>query len=135
MPIITDKIELQTNCSNPTLWLSNVEKIGSDAFSCQLWVHSGPFTCETSFCFDTYSLVEAIASFQHMIDGSPGEATIRYRHEPGFIRFKMNQLGHVIVNGELFDLGLPQQMLKFAFQTDQTVLAPLVRDLSSIRNG
>ena len=114
--------------------LSNVERI-DDAFECHLWLLSGKFTCETSFSFSTHSLIEAVESFKRMIDGSPGETTLRYRHEPDFIRFEMNQLGHVIVSGELFDFALPQQRLKFAFGTDQTVLTPLLRDLITLRDA
>ncbi len=57
---------------------------------------------------------------------------IKGRWEDAFIRFVSNDMGHVFVNGELFEYGDFSQSLKFGFRTDQTVLGPLVGDLESV---
>jgi hypothetical protein len=138
MPIITEKIELQTNDPANTLRLTDVEKHaggGDSSYSCALTVHSNGFACIRRFDFDGDSLTAAIASLLKMTAGTPDEATLEYRHEADFLRFTMNRLGHVIVRGELYHYGELSHSLKFAFRTDQTVLSPWLEALIVLHNA
>jgi hypothetical protein len=133
MAIVDERIELQTNSDRAALQLSNVEKFSDGSgYRCDLAVHSGGFACERPFYFDDAFLENAVASLRRMVAGSPTEAIIKGRYEDDFLRFEMNRLGHVFVSGELHEHSELAQSLAFAFRTDQTVLAPLVRDLAAI---
>jgi hypothetical protein len=130
MPIVAEIIELQTHRESTVMRMSNIEKFLPEvAYSCQLTVNSGGLAYLGNFWFDDTNLARSIEAIRQMIAGQPAEAVLQYRFEKDFVRFKMNHLGHVAVTGELFDYGIPQQKLKFGFMTDQTVLAPLLRDL------
>jgi hypothetical protein len=136
LPTTIDSIELQTHLEGAALRMSQIQRFGDGSgYACVVTVRSGGFGCERPFCFDDWHLGNAIAAFQSMAAGTPGEAVIRGQWEPDFIRFKMNDLGHVVVSGELFEHAELTQSLKFAFRTDQTVLGPLIRDLSLVRKG
>ncbi len=136
MAIVAEHIDLQTNCDSTALQLSNVEKFGDGSgYCCDLAVRSGGFACQRQFCFDDDYLTNALTSLRRMIDGSPGEATIKFRYEEDYLRFEVNRLGHVFVSGELHEYSDLAQMLKFAFRTDQTVLAPLVRELAAVHGA
>jgi hypothetical protein len=133
MPIVAEIIELQTNDPAKTLRLTDIEKYADrSGYSCALTVHSNGFACIRLFQFDHDSLTAAIASLQKMTAGTPGEAELGLRYERESISFSMNKLGHVIVRGELIHYGELAQSLKFAFRTDQTVLAPLAKQLAAI---
>ena len=64
--------------------------------------------------------------------GKPGEALIKGQWEEDYIKFVLNDLGHLFVSGELHEHSDMAQSLKFEFRTDQTVLGPLIRDLSPL---
>jgi hypothetical protein len=130
MPIVAEQIELQTNRDSTVLRLVNVEKFADGSgYRCDLTLRSRGFSCEHRFFFDEDSLTVAIASLHSMIKGSPGKAIIKPSYEDEFLCFEMNRLGHVVVNGALYEHGELPQSLKFTFRTDQTVLAPLLAEL------
>ncbi len=136
MAIVAEQIELESNRDTTTLRLSNVEKFGdASGYRCNLKVHSSGFACERQFYFDDDSLAEAIVSLRRMANGQPGEATVKDRYEYDFLRFAMNRLGHVVVSGALHEYGELSQSLEFAFRTDQTVLAALIRELTAIHEA
>jgi hypothetical protein len=136
MAIVAEQIELRTNRDDTVLRLLNVEKFNDETgYRCDLVVRSGGFACERQFYFDGESFTDAIAALRRMIDGSSGEATIKFRYEDDFLRFEMNRLGHVFVSGELYEHSERSQSLKFAFRTDQTVLAPLVQEFVAVHDA
>lgn len=136
MPIVADQIELQTYRDDTWLRLSNVEKFSDGSgFRCDLAVRSGGFTCQYPFYFDADLLADAIDSLRRMITGLPGLATIKGRYEADFLCFELNKLGHLFVPGELHEHGELSQSLKFAFKTDQTVLAPLAQELAVLHGA
>jgi hypothetical protein len=101
--------------------------------TCTLAVRSGDFSCFRRFYFDDWHLAKAIDALGAMNQGIAGEAVIRGEWEQDEIKFAMNRLGHVIVSGQLFEHSELSQSLKFAFQTDQTVLGPFLSGLANIR--
>ena len=64
-----------------------------------------------------------------MAVAAPGTAIIKGQWEEDFLQIESNAMGHVLVSGEIVEHSEFDQRLKFAFQTDQTILPPLARDL------
>jgi len=62
-----------------------------------------------------------------------GEALLRHSFEEDRISLKLSTLGHVIVSGFLAHEGECRQELHFCFETDQTVLQPLLEDFRALR--
>ena len=85
------------------------------------------------FYFDDDSLVDALAKLREMDAGRPESTTIRCRWDEEFLQIGSNDMGHVFVSGEIIEYSEHPQRLKFAFQTDQTVLGPLIRDLQALK--
>jgi len=56
-------------------------------------------------------------------------------YEDPYIALEMQGQGHVLVSGDLVVLGECTQRLQFGFLTDQTVLGPLIADLTDARDG
>lgn len=133
MPAIIDQVELKTNDEAHTLRFTSLEKFADDSgYRCTLFVRSGGFACERPFYFDDSHFPDAIMALKAMDRGQPGEALIKGRWEDDYVKFVSNDLGHVFVSGELYEHSDMSQSLTFGFRTDQTVLGPLVRDLSPL---
>lgn len=69
------------------------------------------------------------------MDRTPsGSAALKHRYEEHFIKLELDRTGHVGVRGELMDFSSALfQKLVFAFETDQTCLAPLIKDFKQWR--
>jgi hypothetical protein len=136
MPIVADKIELQTHRTDTALRLSKVEKFDDGSgYRCELYVQSCAFAYQGPFYFADEFVADAIRSIKKMMAGEPGEAVLKGLFEDDAIRFQMNHLGHVKVSGLLLENGGATQSLKFEFRTDQTVFASLVRDLAALHEA
>jgi len=130
------EIILQTHDDTKVLRMSDLKKFtGGSGYSCNITIRSGGFSCERPFYFDDSHFPDAIEALQKMDAGEPGEAIIKGQWDDDFIKFESNQSGHVIVTGQMQEHSELSQLLKFGFQTDQTVLGPLVRGLSVLLNG
>ncbi len=136
MVIVATHIELRTNLINTALSLSNVERFDDGSgYRCDVAVRSSGFACNRPFYFHQESLDGFVTSVQVMTSGTPAEATLKPRYEPDFLRLKMNQLGHLLVSGELYEHSRLHQCLKFAFETDQTVLGPFLCELLKLKEA
>ena len=133
MPIVSKKIELQTHSKHKVLVMSNVEKSlsGSD-YTCQLLVRSGPYSCDRPFYFEDSFLHDAVNQLKQMDEGMPGTAVLKGPWDDECLGFESNDMGHVVVSGELYERSETPQSLQFSFQTDQTVLGSLIKDLELI---
>ncbi len=130
MPFPTEQVELRTNDESIALRMTGIEKFADGSgYRCDLTVRSGGLSCHRPFFFDDSSLPHAVESLRRMDQGNPGEAVIKGAWDADFIRFAMNDKGHVFVTGEIFEYSELPQSLKFAFRTDQTLLGPLICDL------
>jgi hypothetical protein len=131
--IVAEYIELKTQDENKVLNMSQIEKFADGSgYRCELSVASRGFSCHCPFYFDGPFLSDAVTALQRMDDGKPGEATIRGLWEEAYIKFASDQLGHVVVSGELFEHSEFPQAFRFAFRTDQTVLSPMISDLARV---
>lgn len=130
---IVERIELQTHDPEMVLRFLNVTRGDlAEEFICQLVVRAAGFGCDVQFRFDQPHLEDAIRSLQKMEALEPGEAVIAKQWLDSFIRYKLDDLGHLFVSGTLHQYGDLSQSLSFALRTDQTVLAPLIRDLRRV---
>ena len=130
------EITLPTNDEAKVLRFVELEKFADGSgYRCRLIVTSAGFSCDRPFYFDDPHLTTALSLLQQMDAGHAAEATIKGEYEPDFVRFRRNDLGHVIVSGELFEQSELPQSIKFCFRTDQTVLGELVRGFKILLNG
>jgi hypothetical protein len=126
------QIDLRTNDDSKLLQMKDIEKLRPDGYRCVLCVRSGGSSCERPFYFDDSSFPDAVAALRTMNASLAGATTIKGRWEEDFIYIEANEFGHVFVSGEIVEYAEIPQRLKFGFQTDQTVLGPLVRDFESL---
>lgn len=136
--IIMEVLELQTNDPAKVVRLSKIEKFregGGCQYRCELTVMSDGFSCQRTFWFDNASLSIAVPELERMATATAGTAVISQQFEPDFLQFESNEMGHVWVSGEIIELSEFDQRLKFAFQTDQTILPPLARDLRILHHA
>ncbi len=133
MPIVAEKIELKTHSKHKVLLLADIEKsLSGDHYTCLLMVRSGHYSCERPFCFEGSYLHDAVGRLRHMDEGVPGTAVLKGQWDDDCLGFESNDMGHVTVTGELYERSDTPQSLRFAFQTDQTVLGSLIKDLDYI---
>lgn len=133
-PIIIDTLELQTNDPAKVVRLSRIKRYSDGSgYSCELTIVSGGFSCRRPFVFDDAALSAAVPQLQKMATAAPGTAIIKGQWEQDFLQIESNALSHVTVSGEVFEHSEFDQRLKFAFQTDETILAPLVEDLQTLQ--
>ena len=129
MKKFSHQITLNTNSEENALCLCEIERSDPDeVYSCRLLVRSGRFAYDGKFYFE--NLGNVIDALTRMADSLQGEATLGQPAEESYIRFVVNANGHVTVSGLLVRIDALTQSLNFAFVTDQTVLRPLIRDLS-----
>lgn len=126
------QIDLRTNDDSKLLRMKDIEKLAPDGYRCVLCVRSRGFSCERPFYFDDSSFPDAVAALRSMNASLSGEATISARWEEDFIRIEANEFGHVTVSGKFVEHAEIPQLLEFGFQTDQTVLGPLIRDFEKL---
>lgn len=90
-----------------------------------LRMRSGGFQLETEFVFEEWSLQQFISGLTDMDSTLSGKAVLKPMWETDYVELEMTSLGHVNIIGEFVQQGDFDQMIKFGFETDQTLLAPL----------
>ena len=129
-----ESIELRTNDNSKVLRMNSIEKDAKGFYRCELFVRSGDFSCERPFYFDESSFPDAIQSLRRMDAGMVCETQIKAQWENDYIGFASDSLGHVFVTGEIAEYSDPPQSFRFAFKTDKTILAPLIRDFERLQS-
>jgi hypothetical protein len=95
-------------------------------------VRSSGFIGERKFWFEEPefgTFREHLAAMDRTLSGA---AELRTRYEENGFRLEVHATGAVEVSGSLREYGAMDQFLRFGFTTDQTVLAPFVRDLTRL---
>ncbi|MCP5347690.1 MAG: hypothetical protein H7A04_12620 [Pseudomonadales bacterium] len=115
-------ISLKTNDKFKRLDLSDFEK-----YSCHLDVQSGAFLYSGRFYFDNLRLFAKQCSA--LYKSLKGEAVLNCDYEDPYIRMKITDVGHLVVEGLLVEYGDYSQELKFSFCTDQTSLEEFSRGI------
>ena len=121
---------LQTNDDAKYLALLNVERFADGSGFCvQLSVRSDAFAGSIQFCFEPSPLEHFVADLERMDRTLTGSARLKPLYEESKVTFEMLRTGGVAVSGDLVQYGGHTHRLQFGFNTDQTCLAPLIRDL------
>ena len=125
-------IVLMTNTDNPSFEFRNGERFGDDSgFRVDLWVRSSGLSFELPFYFEKYSLEQFIIGITEMNQTLKGNAVLKPLYEPNIVEFEMNNVGGLWVRGEMTEYTSKLQKVNFEFKTDQSCLAPFLKDLSS----
>ena len=131
--VVLPEIEFQTHDEDKVVQLKSIEKSpGGSGYKCSLLVRSRGFSCERPFYFDAHSLKDTIDKLTAMEQTLEGEAVLGERCEDEFIEIVVNRYGQVVVSGMVVEHSGLVQRLTFAFRTDQTILRPLVKDLTRL---
>lgn len=133
MAILPHQLDLKTNKDDAVFRMTEIEKFRDrSGYKCQLLIHSGGFAYDGSFYFDEEHLLAAVEALRKMDTTLSGEAVLKGAWDEDHFKITVNEKGHVIVSGALFQHGDLPQALKFAFRTDQTVLKPFGEDLAAL---
>jgi hypothetical protein len=127
------RIELATNDADKLLVLEDIERFSDGSgWKALLRVRSGWLAFEHDLYFSEKHLASAISSLATMSRNGHAIAKLTGTWEPDFLCLELHTLGHVEVRGEIGHGDSWKQIVRFSFQTDQTVIAPLMRDLSAL---
>ena len=125
-------IELRTHDPDCRLALRDfVDQGGTAGYAAWVEVSSYGFSGRQLVGFHAGHLtqfVEALAAMDRTLQGS---ARLTSDYDAHYVEVTVGTTGGVTVSGELHDYRSPKQLLRFAFYTDQTCLAPFVRQLQA----
>jgi len=125
---------LRTNQADLCLALNAVQRFGDNSgYRAMLEVRSRGYQVRAPFSFEPSPLDQFILQLENMDRNLKGTARLKPMFEDHFIELTITNTGRVIVHGEIYDYSEHPQHLAFAFETDQTVLTPLIRDLKACR--
>jgi hypothetical protein len=126
-------VVLQTHTTDPMLGLLDVTRfVDGSGYVATLRVCSRGFMLLRPFYFNEGGLFDFVGALGSMDRTLAGVAELRTPYEDDFIRLEVGSHGWVAVTGEVREYGGFDQRLRFGFDTDQTVLRPLVRDLEAV---
>jgi hypothetical protein len=120
-------IELRTNQPEETLRLGNIARFADGSgYGTVLHVRSRGFEVSAPFYFEPQTLGRFLDDLVAMDRSLTGSAKLKPLFEDPFIELTLTPKGSVVVRGEVFEHSEHSQQLKFEFETDQTVLKPLI---------
>ena len=120
---------LSTGKDDAALAFENLESV-KDEVSCFVVIRSQGFAARRPFYFSPLSGV--LSDLESLNSTLQGKVTFTEDYEDSEISFECDKFGHVIVTGELYLHSEHYHALKFSFETDQTSLAPFIRDLKTV---
>jgi hypothetical protein len=123
-------IVLRTNQADPSLKLRSVTRFeDGSGYRAILEVRSRGFDVRTPFYFEAEPLAQFIDQLGAMDRSLSGSAKLKPVFEDHFIELTITPRGRIVVRGEVFEYSEHSQHLRFEFETDQTVLKPLIDEL------
>ena len=120
-------IVLATNDSDNVFAVRGLRPADANAFACHLEICSNGFTARIPFWPERFVLERFLGQLREMDRTLAGEALLQAMWEPQYVRMQLEPTGAIRVSGEV-ESGEGNH-LRFGWRTDQTVLAPLIRDL------
>lgn len=123
------KAVLSTGKEDAALAFENLESV-KDEVSCYVAIQSKGFSARRPFYFSPLSRV--LSELESLNSSLTGKVTFSEDYEDNAISFECDKFGHVIVEGELYLHSEHYHALRFSFETDQTCLAPFIRDLKKV---
>lgn len=123
-------VVLRTNQRDPHLAMRSVQRFASNSgYRVILEVNSRGYQVSAPFYFEEASLTRFLEQLEGMDRTLQGSALLQPTYEKHFLELTLTRTGRVVVRGEINEYSAHAQQLKFAFETDQTVLKPLIEDL------
>lgn len=124
-------IILKTNTEDPHLSLKDIRRFDDGSgFGLLFVVRSHGFSAHRQFSFERHCLLEFVEAVENMDRKLSGSARLAPMFEDEiFFELTIDVRGRVTVQGEVNEFSDLSQKLRFAFETDQTCLAPLAADL------
>ena len=123
-------VHLRTHLDNPCLGLRDITRFAGDGgFRARVVARSGGFSVDRPFFFEAAALARFLDDVRVLEKPAPGFARLRASDGPDVLGLELHARGDVTVFGALHEQVRVTQVLRFAFSTDQTVLAPLREDL------
>jgi hypothetical protein len=120
-------IQLVTNQPEERLRLGSVVRYSDGSgFRTVLEVRSRGFEVSAPFYFEPHPLRRFLDDLVAMDHSLTGSAKLKPLYEDPFIELTLTPRGSVVVRGAVFEHSEHSQHLKFEFETDQTVLKPLI---------
>ena len=127
-------IVLRTNQVDPFLAMHAVQRFADDSgYRALLEVRSRGYQVRAPFYFEPWSLEQFITHLEQMDRTLTGTAKLKPMFEDHFVELTLTNTGRVVVHGEVFEYSEHGQHITFEFETDQTVLKPLIDDLKACR--
>jgi hypothetical protein len=129
-PSSTLDVVLRNHLANPSLRWRDVTRFDGGGFRATVVARSGGFAADRPFFFEGVDLARFLDDLGKLERLEPGFARLRSSSAEEVLGLQLHARGDVTVFGVLQEHARVAQSLRFAFTTDQTVLAPLRRDLS-----
>jgi hypothetical protein len=124
---------LQTNDRDKHLAFRNLERYSDSSGVCaRVSARAGAFAGEQLVCTSPERFEAFVAALARMDRDLSGSARFQSDYEEHYVQLSLDASGHVEVTGEVVEYGPRTQRLVFGFETDQTCLRPLIRDLQSV---
>jgi hypothetical protein len=130
-------VELKTNDARKALVFENwkYQTKGTEGYVFDIRVLSGDFAAKHPMFFLYRTCLEQfLRNLEKMATRLSGTVELKDEYESHYVRMELDRLGHVTVTGEIWYYSQLEQHLKFGFETDQTCLQPLFKDLSRVVN-
>jgi hypothetical protein len=123
-------IQLRTNQPDPSFHLLDVTRFDDGSgYRAVLEVRSRGFEVSTPFYFEPQPLAQFLDELVAMDRALSGSAKLKPLFEDHFLELTLTRRGRIVVRGEVFEYSEHPQHLGFEFETDQTVLKPLIDEL------
>ena|SRR6266576_3166961 len=123
-------IHLQTNQRDPSLSLRDVTRFeDGSGYRAILEVRSRGFEVRTPFYFEPQPLAQFLEQLVAMDRTLSGSAKLKPLFEDHLVELTLTPRGRIVVRGEVFEYSEHSQHLGFEFETDQTILKPLIEQL------
>ena len=131
--INNEVVTLLTNDKNKYLSFTNFIFFGRrGSFTCKVNISSRGFKYEKEVCFDNMSTF--IENIEKMSSTLLGETELNKEFSENFIKFSLNKNGRVIVSASFVEYSEHSQNIFIEFESDQTCLAPLAKELRKVVN-
>ena len=102
-----------------------------DYFTFVLQVCSGPFQGKSSFCVSRTQLEAFSERVAKMNNDLRGQAVLNDNDSDAFLTLESVDHGQIVVTGQVGG-SHEQQFMRFRFETDQTILHPLQRQVDQV---
>ena len=124
-------MSLQTHSEHTQLSLQGIHLDGQ-TYSCVAHVRSGWAECHRAFYFDRHYAENFLEACVVMNRSFEGHGRLTSEFEDQYIQIECDRSGRLTVSGAFIEHSeLPQEM-RFAFETDQTVLPSLIQGFQAL---